>query len=424
MIISSQFITKNGLKVLLIKRPEKYTVGYSFLINAGSIYENKKNCGTSHFFEHLFFGGTKSFPTEEKLREKFQEIGFAAGARTLQDLIEVYGSFPKAETKKSLTILRDIVFNSVLNAKTIEKERGVILSEIKLRRDDNYSLIWDEAIKNRFKDGVSLSLPIGGTGESVGKLSSSEILRFYKKYCNPTNSIFVMGSSLDFEKAEKLIREIFEDIPAGQRIPLKKITNKDMSGQTTSVTPKNTEHIYLLISFPVELHIGIKKTWRSEFLASLLGEALNKKLRIQKGLVYNLGVYQQTISKKTGIFVIQTSFSLEDCEEILGMIFKAIKGFKKGTIDMKTLNRIRLTGNRTLPMTFDSLSGALNWVIGSFYYENKIYSPEEAIEARNLVTKKDLQSQALQIFDYKKMNVLALGPVTEKELRATIKKLT
>lgn len=422
MIESHKFTTKNGLKVLLIKRPEKYTVGISFIINAGSIYESQETSGICHFFEHLYFGGTKSFPSEELLRERFQETGVSFSARTLQDMIEVYGTSPKPEIKASLRILREMVFESLLDLSVIEKERQIILSEISMRKDDNYTYLWDEQGRMRFKKGISLRLPIGGTEESVGKIKAKQISEFYKKFNTSKNSMLIIGSSLEFKKVEKLVRDIFEVVKPGKVVPLVSITNLNMSDQEIKVIERSTDHFYLNISFPTEIGRDIKENWKSGFLSILFNEELNKELRIKKGLVYNVGVSQSALTKSTGITVIQTSFSVNVLPQVLDIIFSLIEKFKKGEIDMKTLNRLRTTGNRILPMAFDSLPGAMGWVIGSYYYEGKIYSPEESIAARNNVTKKHIHNAANEVFDFKKMNALGLGPIKEEKFKKELSK--
>lgn len=422
MIQTHKFTTKNGLRVLLIKRPEKYTVGVSFLINAGSIYETEETSGISHFFEHLFFGGTKSFPTEEILRERFQETGASYGARTLYDMIEVYGTFPKSETKESLHILKEMIFDSLLLPNVIEKERQVILSEIRMRKDDNYTYIWDENGKMRFKKGISLGLPVGGTETSVKNIKVLEINKFYKKYNTPQNSLLIMGSCINFKKSEEIIREIFEDVHRGKNVPLIKVTNNDMSDQRIKVIERSTDQFYLSISFPTHLGQDIYENWKYAFLSVLLNEELNKELRIKRGLVYSMDVSQSVMTKDTAVSFVQTSFSKEVLPEVLRIIFSQIENLKKGQINMKTLNRIRTTGNRTLPMAFDSLSGAMNWVIGSYYYKGIVYTPEEGIAARNNVTKEHIQKSANEVFDFKKINVLGLGPIKEEKFKKELLK--
>lgn len=420
MINSNIFITKNGLKVLLIKRPEKYTTGFSLIINSGSIYENKNNSGISHFLEHLFFNGTKKYKTEQKLREKRQEIGLSVGAKTLQDLIEIYGTFPTSELDGSFEIIGQMAFESLTQEKSVEKERNVIFSEISMRKDNNGTLIWDEGVKMRFEENCPLQLPIGGTKVSVSKITRNEVYKFYKKYCSPSNSVLIVGSGADFEKLKKSIENAFENFKPGSHVKLKNITNKSMTGRRIRILPKNTEQIYLFLSFPTKPEVDIYKAWKNGFTSLLLNEELNKKLRTKKGIVYDIYCGIANLSKNTGITYIQTSFHPKNLELVVETVFKTIQELKIGKIDMKTLRRVRETDNKTFPMVFDSLSGALSWVVTSFYYDGKIYTPEEVIEGRNKVTKNDLIKASNRIFDPNKLNVLSLGLLGEKDLRKVV----
>lgn len=244
MLKTHEFTTKNGLKVLLLNRPEKYTTGFSLIVNAGSIYETEKTSGISHFFEHLFFNGTKSYPSEQILREAMQEIGLGVGARTNQDQIEVYGSFPTEEASSCLGLLKEIVFDSILEEASINKERGVIFSEIAMRNDSNGTHLWEEAIKLRFKKENPLGRPIGGTRETVEKISREEVIEYYKKYCVAKNSVLVVASNSSFEKLEKEIRVAFEDVIPGSRIPEKGYSAKDMTGLVIdSIDKKNRAYL-------------------------------------------------------------------------------------------------------------------------------------------------------------------------------------
>ena len=76
---------------------------------------------------------------------------------------------------------------------------------------------------------------------------------------------------------------------------------------------------------------------------------------------------------------------------------------------MGMFERLKNTGNKTLPMSFDSLSGSIDWCENSFYQDGKIYSPQYVLKVRNKVTKEDLQKTAKVLFDYKKLNIVAFG---------------
>ncbi len=422
MLKTHEFTTKNGLRVLLLHRPEKYTTGFSLIVNAGSIYEDDKTSGISHFFEHLFFNGTKSYPTEQILREEMQEIGLGVGARTNQDQIEVYGSFPTLELESCLGVLKEIVFDSVLEESSINKERGVIFSEIAMRNDSNATYLWEEAIKLRFKSGNPLGRPIGGTRETVGNITREEIISYYKKYCTAKNSVLVIAGNTSFEKMQEEIEKVFEDVDSGERIPEKDYSKKDMIGRVISTIEKQTEHTYLMVSFPSEVEKEINRNWQRGFMTGLISEALNKSLRMENGIVYDVYASSSGLSKNAGFFYINTSFHPDVFPKVISEIFKAINDAKEGIFDMKTFERVRKTGNRTLPMNFDSMGGAMSWVVSSFYYDGLIYSPEEVIEARNKVTSKDMQNRAIETFDFSKINVVSLGELKQSELEKEVEK--
>jgi predicted Zn-dependent peptidase len=405
------FRTANGMEALLIKRPEEYTVGFSLLINAGSIYESEKISGISHFYEHLFFTGTKKYSTEEILRRRMQEIGLNVGARTWHDRIQIYGSFPKEETQNSLLVLKEMAFESLLLPEMIQKERGIILDEERLRQDNNYVKLWNIGYANRFKNGCSLQLPIEGRKETISAITRAQLLRFYRMHCVPANAKFVVGSSISFSKLEELMGNIFGSLPKSKKIKMPFLTNSDMTNLSIATVNKQNQQLYFLLSFPSYAGNDLYKAWQYGFVMEILYEELNKVLRIERGLVYDLGASGTRLTRNTAFSYVQSACDAENLEEILEAIFQKITSLREGNIDMVMFERLRDTGNKTLPMSFDSLSGSIDWCENSFYQDGKIYSPEYVLKVRNKVTKEDLQKAAKVLFDYKKLNIVVLGPL-------------
>ncbi len=414
------FRTKNGMDVLLLKRPEKYTVGFSIFVNAGSMYEDEKVSGISHFFEHLFFTGTKTYPTEGRLRKRHQEIGLNIGAATQHGHIEVYGSCPKEDTKNALFTIKEMIFESLLHKSMIEKERTVILNEERQRQDNNYVKLWNDAYSTRFKKGNALQLPIEGKVETISEITKRQLLKFYKIHCIPTNVKLVLGSCLKLDYLEKLIRNIFEKLPKGAKIKKPFFTNKSMTSFSISAAQKKTQQAYFLLSFPAYSGDDLYKAWQYGFVMDILYEELNNWLRIKNGLVYELGAGLTTLTKNTGFAYIQSSCSVADLQKVLEVIFQKISSLKKGKINMKVFERLRNIGNKTLPMGFDTLSGAIDWCKISFYEKRKIYSPEYILKVRNKVTQKDLHNVSKILFDYKKLNLVSLGPISKKDLEKIV----
>ena len=232
----------------------------------------------------------------------------------------------------------------------------------------------------------------------------------------------ILPGNASFEKMQDEIENAFEDVDSGERVPEKDYSKKDMSGKIISTIEKPTEHTYLMVSFPSDVEVEINRNWQRGFMTGLISEALNKSLRMENGIVYDVYASSSGLSKNAGFFYISTSFHPDVFPKVISEIFKAINNAREGVFDLKTFERVRKTGNRTLPMNFDSMGGAMSWVVSSFYYDGKIYSPEEVIEARNKVSSKDMQKRAIETFDFKKINVVSLGEIKQNELLKEVEK--
>ncbi|MDP3888875.1 MAG: pitrilysin family protein [bacterium] len=416
------FKLKNNLRVLLLKRPERYSAAASLLINAGSIYENKRTSGISHFFEHMFYTGCKNYPTEELLRKRSQEIALAASASTDVARIELYGSFPKKEIKNSLLILKEMAFESLLTPAMIEKERTIILNEERLREDSNFQKLWRIAMINRFHKNCPLQLPVVGTPETISKITKFQLINFYKKHCRTANSTLVIASSVEFKRLRQIVKSVFEDSSKGQKIKPPIINKNHMTDFSTTTFLKDTKQIYLQLNFPTYPGEDLYKAWQYGFVQILLSEGLNQTLRIDKGLVYDLKVRSVKLTKKISLLYIETNCDPENLRKVLTAIFQKINSIKEGNLDIELFERTRETGNKTLPMRFDSLDGAIDWCIQDFSERGKVSSPEEVILARNKVTKNDLEKAAKSLFNYHKLNIAILGPVQKSDLEKIISK--
>lgn len=419
---SKIFQTSNGMEVLLLKRHEKYTVSFSLLINAGSIFEDEKTSGISHFYEHLLFNGTKTYPTEELLRKRHQELGLSVGASTNYDFIELSGSFPIVSIREALTVICEMVFDSLIAERMIEKERGIILEEERTRGDNNNIHLWNRAFEVRFKKGSSLQLPREGKSDSIKSLDSSTIKQFYKKYCVPANSILIIASNKSYEYRQSLLEDILRKSPSGKKVKKPILSNKDMTSYVASAVNKPTQQIYSLISFPSFAGEDLYIIWQYGFLLELLYEEFNKVLKQERGLVYELSCSSIGITKNVSFSYVQFVCDPSNFNTVVSLIFKKIKEMKEGSIDAMVFERIREAGNKILPMGFDSISGVMGWVTNSFYRYKKVYSPEEFIKSRNKVTEKDLKRVAENVFNYSKMNFVTLGPIGQDYLEKIVKK--
>jgi len=148
---------KNGLRLITAPIAETNTATVIVAVAAGSKYETKNINGLSHFLEHMMFKGTKKRPKTKNIAETLDAIGGEFNAFTSQESTAYYAKVDKKHIGLVLDVVSDIYLNSKLDAKEIEKERGVILQEINMY-EDNPRISIQEEFENFF---TAISRPGG-----------------------------------------------------------------------------------------------------------------------------------------------------------------------------------------------------------------------------------------------------------------------
>lgn len=417
----THFKLENGLDVLLIKRPEKYTVGFTLHLRAGSIYETDKTSGISHYFEHIMFNGTKNFPTERQLREKEIEIDIELGAYTDYDSVVLYGSSPIFNLKSCLRHVKEVSFESIISEKAVQKQKEILLSEEGLRRDNVVNELWDFALKTRFPKENPLNLPREGYPTSIRELGADQIRKAYMNHAVASNTLLVIGSKYDFGKMKKIVEEIFFDVREGKR--LKTPNTSKISNLTIFAKTRDLNQVYFALNFPYFPPQSLVERWKSSFVVELLGENLYRRLVLDEGLVYTSSAIRQRLTSTTELIYISMVCRLGNLRKVSQIIFEEIRKAKNQGYDEKLFEKFRGMGNRKLPMNYDSLATSMNWTSSSFFDMHKVYSPEEVVEARNKVTLENLRETASKIFDFKNLNAVSYGPLKQKELDNVIHEL-
>ncbi|WP_243666360.1 pitrilysin family protein [Vulcanisaeta sp. JCM 16159] len=194
-----QYVLNNGLR-LLLSRIEAPTVGIAIGVGIGSIYEDKDMRGISHFAEHIVY---RAYPNIDLEIEGLGGVSDAYTERTLtMYLFEVIPS----ELRNLLRLIHKMLSNRRVSEEDFERERKVILSEIKMRNDDPGTLIYDLGPRALFGDS-DYGAPIIGTEESISSMTVRDIVDFLESYYTPDNIVISMVGPINMAINE--IMEIF-----------------------------------------------------------------------------------------------------------------------------------------------------------------------------------------------------------------------
>lgn len=356
-------ILPNGLKVITIKKDTRLA-SINIGVNIGSLYEDEKELGMSHFVEHMLFKGTKN-RSNEQLNRELEFLGGDYNAYT--DYISTVYSITclDEEFEKGIELLSDMVLNSSFDEKEMKKEKGVVLSEIKSDKDDIEDLSISRTHEYAF-DKSALRNSIAGTEEHVKGFKRKKVYDFYKKYYTPDNCVIVTVSAFSHEQMQKIITDLFGkwEGKSHKKAEIIKEENKELVKTTykSQIEQGTVTYLYAFKEVCEKDKLPLKIL--SYKLAESSNSILFRELREERGLAYD--VYSQMdLDENVNTMNIFTSVREESIDEVIEVIDKAILDIKNKDInfDEDMLCMMKKTHKTGVVSTLEDCSSLCSYVL-------------------------------------------------------------
>ncbi|MGL5506621.1 MAG: M16 family metallopeptidase, partial [Paraclostridium sp.] len=201
----------NGLTIIGEEIPYLKSITLGVWVNAGSRIEKEEPAGISHFIEHMLFKGSKNRSSKE-IASTIDNLGGQINAFTSKECTCFYVKLLDEHIEIGVDLLSDMMLNSLFDSEEIDKERQVILEELKMYEDSPEDLAYDLLIENIYKtDGLGMN--IIGTKESLDNINRDNILEYFNKYYVASNCVVSMSGNFKFEEMVDLIESKFIDLP-------------------------------------------------------------------------------------------------------------------------------------------------------------------------------------------------------------------
>ena len=356
-------ILPNGLKVITIKKDTRLA-SINIGVNIGSLYEDEKELGMSHFVEHMLFKGTKN-RSNEQLNRELEFLGGDYNAYT--DYISTVYSITclDEEFEKGIELLSDMVLNSSFDEKEMKKEKGVVLSEIKSDKDDIEDLSISRTHEYAFNKSA-LRNSIAGTEEHVKGFKRKQVYDFYKKYYTPDNCVIVTVSAFSHEQMQKIITDLFGkwEGKSHKKAEIIKEENKELIKTTykSQIEQGTVTYLYAFKEVCEKDKLPLKIL--SYKLAESSNSILFRELREERGLAYD--VYSQMdLDENVNTMNIFTSVREESIDEVIEVIDKAILDIKNKDInfDEDMLCMMKKTHKTGVVSTLEDCSSLCSYVL-------------------------------------------------------------
>ena len=374
---------ENGLEILTIKKDTQIS-SINLGIKVGAMYESLEEKGLSHFVEHMLFKGTET-RKNEKLNEELENLGGEYNAYTDYESTVYTISCLSEEIENATNLIADMAINSNFLEEEIEKERGVVLAEIRTSKDDIEDLTFKKVNEIAF-DKSSLKYDVTGTEENVKNFTREDIYRFYKKYYTPKNALITLVSSMEHEDALKMIKDNFSNW-TGDKVDKPLIIKEDNISKVVTSYKDNIEQstiIYLYTFY----HLSKEDELPLRILNHRLGESSNsllfREIREKRGLAYDIYTHLD-VTKNIKSLYIYTSVADEDIEKALNAIDEIInkvitQKIKIGKRDLELMKKVHKTA---VISTLEDSSDLCNYILHQELADDDIFEFINDMEGLN-----------------------------------------
>jgi len=401
----------NGLTLLSESMPQVRSVTIGVWLRQGSRHESRKVNGISHFIEHLVFKGTES-RTARDIALAMDSVGGQMDAFTSKEYTCFYAKVLDEHLEEAIDLLADIVQRPLFDPEELERERQVVLEEIRMVEDTPDDLIYDlfaEACYPR----QTLGRPIQGTRESVAGLSRRQLLRFFRNAYQPQNMLIAAAGNLNHARLARMIRQAFGGLQRAAGSNGRVVRPRPATGVQVRHPKKGLEQLHLLMGLPA-FPERFERRFPLYLLNTILGGAISSRLfqriREERGLAYS--VYSALNSfVDTGFLVVYAATAPGSAGEVIRLVVEELRELRdRGPTDEEVQTaREHLKGS--LMLSLESTSSRMTSLARQEIYFARRQGLVETLRSVDRVTAKQVHDLAGELVADRRLGLAAVGRI-------------
>jgi predicted Zn-dependent peptidase len=400
-------VLSNGLIVLTERMEHLRSVAMGVWIKSGSRCEAAETNGISHFVEHMVFKGTRSRSAQHIARE-MDSIGGNLDAFTGKETICFNVKSLAEHVPIALDVLADLVLNPTFSSGDIERERGVILEEIKID-EDNPDVLVHELFTQNFWQDHPLGKPILGTSATVGRLDQDKLFDYHNQRFLGGNMVFSAAGNLEHDQFVEAVSRKFSDLRLG-------IANPEDRAPVASArivlrNKKALEQVQICLGVPAPA-ITDDNRYVTLILNTVLGGGMSSRLfqtiREERGMVYS--IYSDLNPyRDAGTLCIYAGTSVGKALEVVDLILIELRKLKENILGDEELTRAKDQVKGNILMGLESSNSRMANLARQEMYFQQFFSVDEVTARIDAVEAAQVQAMARRLFDPERIAITLLG---------------
>ncbi|MDP3962549.1 MAG: pitrilysin family protein [bacterium] len=407
-------ILDNGLRVITIPMQDNPAVTVLVMVEAGSKYETKETNGISHFLEHMVFKGTPKRPNVSDISRELDGLGAESNAFTSDEYTGYYAKVDYRHIDTALDVISDMYLNPLFKEEEIEKEKGVIIEEIKMYRDLPQRQV-HHILGSLLHGDQPAGWTILGPEENIRSFNRSHFIDYRSKHYVAGATVVVVAGAINEAEVIKKVEKLFADIPQkekGSKLPVKELQEKPQ----LAVEYKKTDQTHLAMAvktFP----IGDKRLPIVKVMSAVLGKGMSSRLftrmRDGLGICYYIRTSHSAYTDH-GDLTISAGVDTGRVEMGIENIIMELNRLKTELVPERELKKAKDYIAGTTMLNLETSESQADYLGHQEVLKGDIKSPDRIIEDMNKVSSQEIMDLAREIFVNKNLNMAIVGPYEDK----------
>jgi len=406
-------VLPNGIRVLTERMPHVRSVAVGVWVETGSRREPEPRGGISHLIEHLVFKGTATRSAEEIART-MDSVGGQMDAFTTKEHTCFYVQVLDEHLPLAVELLTDILLHPRFDAEELEREKQVVLQEIKMVDDTPDDIIHDIFAEQIWK-GHPLGRPILGTKERVTGFGRDVIAEHFAEEYVPPKVIIAAAGNATHEQVLQLFQAGFDGF---DRRPIERAhTTPDLT-PSVNIVHKQLEQVHVVMGFP-----GLRQSAPERYALFLLNDVLGgsmssrlfQEVRERQGLVYAIHSGVQAFLD-TGVLYFYAATDPGNFSKVLKSVLQEIRDLKKNGVGAEELKRAKDHLKGSLMLSLETSSSRMNRLAKHEMHLGSFLTMDQMIGAIDAVQHEQVQALVDELLDEERLALTTLGPLDRRSL--------
>ncbi len=397
----------SGIRLVTESMDHVRSVSLGVWLTRGSRHETDGRSGIAHFVEHMLFKGTAT-RTAEDIAQAVDSIGGQLDAFTAKEYASYYVKVLDQHLPLAVDILSDIVLHPAFDESDIEREKKVVLEEIKMVEDTPDDLV-HELFTQSFWEGHPLGRPILGTRDSVDGLTGRALGEHFRDAYTAQNVIISAAGNLKHAWVRETVEQAFAAMPAGPHAP---IVGPPTVVPKVVIRAKDLEQSHICLganSYP-QNH---DDRYASYVLNTMLGGSMSSRLfqniREKRGLAYSvfsgLNAYRDA-----GSITVYAGCANEAVGQVIDLVIEELRGMRRTSTPDTELRRAKDHLKGSVMLNLENTASRMSHLARQEIYFDRQFSLDETLEGIERVTAADVRRVACELFSNGSLAATILGP--------------